>query len=67
MKISCDNQRTIFLAKNPSYHYKTKHIDVQYHFIRYMVEKNKVLPEKVYMLENITDTLTNFMSVVKFS
>jgi hypothetical protein len=28
MKISCDSQSTIFLEKNPSYHSKTKHIDV---------------------------------------
>jgi hypothetical protein len=33
MKISCDSQSVIFLAKNPTYHSKTKHIDVQYHFL----------------------------------
>jgi hypothetical protein len=43
MKISCDSQSTIFMAKNPTYHSKTKHIDVQYHFMRDMVERNKVL------------------------
>jgi hypothetical protein len=47
MKISCGNQSVIFLANNPSYHSKTKHIDVQYHFVRDMVESNKVLLEKV--------------------
>ena len=40
MKISCDSQSTIFLAKNLAYHSKTKHIDVQYHFIIDMVESN---------------------------
>jgi hypothetical protein len=67
MKISCDSQSTIFLEKNPTYHSKTKHIDVQYHFVRDMVERNKVLLEKVDMLENITDSLTKSVSVVKFS
>jgi hypothetical protein len=28
MKISCDSQSAIFVAKNPTYHSKTKHIDV---------------------------------------
>jgi hypothetical protein len=28
MKISCDSQGKIFLARNLSYHSKTKHIDV---------------------------------------
>jgi hypothetical protein len=67
MKISCDSQSTIFMAKNPTYHSKTKHIDVQYHFIRDMVESNKVLLEKVDTLENIVDSLTKSVSVVKFS
>ena len=67
MKVSCDSQNEIFLAKNPTYHSKTKHIDVQYHFIRDMVERNKVLLEQVDMLENIVDYLTKYVSVVKFS
>lgn len=67
MKVSCDSQSKIFLAKNPAYHSKTKHIDVQYHLVRDMVESNKVLLEKVDMLENITYLLTKSMSVVKFS
>jgi hypothetical protein len=53
MKISRDNQSAIFMAKNPTYHSKTKHIDVQYHFVRDMVQRNKVLLEKVDTLENI--------------
>jgi hypothetical protein len=67
MKVSCNSQSTIFLAKNPVYHLKTKNIDVQYHFVRDMVESNKVLLEKVDMLENIADSLAKSVSVVKFS
>jgi hypothetical protein len=29
MILDCDSQSAIFLPKNPSYHSKTKHIDVQ--------------------------------------
>jgi hypothetical protein len=67
MKVNYDNQSTIFLAKNPAYHSNTKHIDVQYHCMRYMVESNKVLLEIVYTLENITDSLTKSVSAVNFS
>jgi hypothetical protein len=66
MKISCDTQSTIFVENNHSYHLKTKHTDVQYHFIRDMVESNKVLLEKVDTLKNISDALAKSMSVVKF-
>ena len=37
MKVNCNSQSAIFLVKNPTYHSKTKHIDVQYHFMREMV------------------------------
>ena len=35
----CDNQGAIALAKNPTHHAKTKHVDVQLHFIRDHIEK----------------------------
>ena len=57
----------IFLAKNPKYHSKTKHIDVQYHFVREMVEKGKVLLEKVDTVENVVDLLTKLVSIEKLT
>ena len=41
IRIDCDSQSAIFLAKNPAYHSKTKHIDVRYHFVRDMIEEKK--------------------------
>jgi len=37
-KVQCDNQAAIALTKNPEYHARTKHIDIQYHFIREHVD-----------------------------
>ena len=67
MGIDCDSQSAIFLAKNPVYHSRTKHIDVQYHFFRDMVESMKVLLEKVDTLKNVADSLTKYVSTEKFS
>jgi hypothetical protein len=67
VRLDCDSQSAIFLAKNPSYHSKTKHIDVQYHFVRDMVEEKKVLLEKVDTLKNVADSLTNPVSTENFS
>jgi hypothetical protein len=67
MRLDCDSQSDIFLEKNPAYHSKTKHIDVQYHFVRDMVEEKKVLLEKVDTLKNVADSLTKFVSTEKFS
>jgi hypothetical protein len=38
VRIDCDNQTANFLANNSTSHSKTKHIEIQYHFIRDMVE-----------------------------
>ena len=67
IRIDHDNQSPIFLAKNAAYHSKTKHTDVQYHFVRDMVEEKKVLLVKVDILKNDADTLINFVSTKKFS
>jgi hypothetical protein len=66
VKIDYDSQSAIFLAWNPTYHSKTKHIDVQYHFVRDMVEE-KVLLVKVDTLENVADSLKKYVSTEKFS
>jgi hypothetical protein len=67
LRLVCDSQSAIFLAKNPTYHSKTNHIDVQHHFVRDMVEEKKVLLEKVDTLKNVADSLTKFVSTKKFS
>ena len=55
------------MAKNLAYHSKTKHIDVQYHFVRDMVEDKKVLLVKVDALKNVADGLMKYVSTEKFS
>jgi hypothetical protein len=67
VRLDCDSQSAIFLAKNPTYHSKTNHIDVQYHFVRDMVEEKKVLLEKVDTLKNVVDSLTKFVRAQKSS
>jgi phosphoribosyl-AMP cyclohydrolase len=67
VRLDCDSQSAIFLEKNPAYHLKTKHIDVQYHFVRDMVEEKKVLLEKVDTLKNVADSLTKSVSKKSFT
>jgi hypothetical protein len=67
VSIYCDSQSAIFLAKNPAYHSKTKNIDIQYHFVRDMVEEKKVLLMKVETLKNVADSLIKYVSTKNFS
>ncbi|KAL2498871.1 cysteine-rich RLK (RECEPTOR-like protein kinase) 8 [Abeliophyllum distichum] len=42
IRLYTDNQSAIHLSKNPVYHDRTKHMDIKFHFVRDMVEKNIV-------------------------
>lgn len=64
--IFCDSQSVISLVKNPTFHARTKHVDVQFHFVHDMVENGKVKMEKVDTLENVVNALTNLVSTKNF-
>jgi hypothetical protein len=66
VRIDYGSESAIFLVKNLPYHSKTMHIDVQYHFVRDMVEDKKVLLMKVDTLKNVADSLTKSVSTEKF-
>ena len=55
------------MAKNPDYHSKTKYIDVQYHFVRDMVEYKRVFLVEVDTLKNFSDALAKSVSTQKFA
>ena len=40
--IYVDNQGALALARNPEFHARTKHIDIQYHFIRQYTESQRI-------------------------
>jgi hypothetical protein len=67
IRIDCDSQSENFQAKNLAYDSKTKHIDIQYHFLRDMFEERKVVLMKVDTLKNVADSLTKYMGTKKFS
>ena len=42
IRIFCDNMSSIYLARNPVDHARTKHIEVHYHFIRERVQAGEI-------------------------
>lgn len=56
--ILADNQSSIALAKNPEFHQRTKHIDIQWHYIREQVAKGVVNVQYVSTTEMAADGLT---------
>jgi hypothetical protein len=62
----CDNQSAICLTKDDMYQFKTKHIDIKYHFIRDIVAEGKIKVNKIHTDENPADMLTKPLSNSKF-
>ena len=56
--IMCDNQGCIALAKNPTHHSRTKHIDVQHHFNREKLENQDICLKYCPTEDMIADVLT---------
>ena len=61
----CDSQSAIHLAKNPSFHSRTKHIQLRYHFIRSLLEDGILKLEKISGAQNPADMLTKTVTIDK--
>ena len=56
--IYSDSQSAIQLTKNPTYHARTKHIDIQWHFVREAQENGHVQIQFVSTISQAADGLT---------
>ena len=56
--IYCDNTSAIDISKNPVMHTKTKHIAIEYHFLRELVQDKEVKLEYVNIKEQIGNIFT---------
>ena len=67
IRISIDNQGTIDLASNSIINDRSKHIDIQYHFIRECIHQKKISLSSCPSKENAADPLTKPLHRVKHS
>ncbi|KAE8694358.1 hypothetical protein F3Y22_tig00110783pilonHSYRG00068 [Hibiscus syriacus] len=63
----CDSQSALHLARNPTFHSRTKHIRVQYHFICEKVEERTVDMQKIHTKDNIADFMKKAINADKFT
>eukprot|EP00253_Pinus_taeda_P023348 PITA_23348 len=57
-----ESQSAIHLAKNSAFHSKTKHIQLNYHFIRSVMEDGELNLEKIHTSQNPADMLTKVVT-----
>ncbi|PHT76747.1 hypothetical protein T459_20269 [Capsicum annuum] len=55
---TCDNKAVISMTKYPSFHSRTKHIDIHYHFIRNLVTDGIISLKFCGTNNQVTDVLT---------
>jgi hypothetical protein len=64
--VSCDNQSSIKLAKNPVFHARTKHIEVCHHFVRECALRGEIQLDYISTDINPADILTKALPRPKF-
>jgi hypothetical protein len=63
----CDNQPSIKLVKNHVYHARTKHIEIEYHYIKESVVIGDVEVAYIPITKQEADMLTKPMGRLKFA
>jgi histone deacetylase 1/2 len=65
-KLYCDNISAVTMAKNPVFHHRTKHIEIDVHFVRERVASGDLLLEHVAGPDQIADIFTKSLCSAKF-
>ncbi len=64
--IYINNKGTMDFARNAQFSQRTKHIDIQYHFIREHLESGLIKLEYILMAKNIADIFTKSLNKPQF-
>lgn len=62
-RLWCDNMGAKYLSSNPVFHARTKHIEVDFHFVRERVHKNLLEFDFVPSRDQVADGFTKALAV----
>lgn len=62
----CDNVSALDLASNPIFHARTKHIEVDYHFVRQKVLNQDVMIKYISTVDPLVDLFTKSLPSPRF-
>ena len=62
----CDNSAAVLLSADQSFHNRTKHLDVRYHWIRERVDRGELIVGQIATADNIADVFTKALPGPQF-
>ena len=65
MRFWCDNIGAKYLSANPVFHARTKHIEIDFHFVRERVEQKLLDIQYVHTSDQLADGFTKPLVVSK--
>jgi hypothetical protein len=63
----CDNIEATYLSANPVFHHRSKHVEVDYHFVRERVSSQQLDVRIISTKDHVTDIMTKPLPVTSFN